>query len=160
MIDLLINKVILAITTFVKRHPGVTILILFLLWIVPTLVAVMSTVARFFSRWNQTLVVGNWIVKFAQWIFYTGPNLTDVGTASAAGAAAGALDTPKGYKPVWWILVYGIAVINPLFGAVLAVWSFIDRYKTPAPSSPAPSNQYDTPEPTARESFSRYKYGL
>src|SRR4051794_37861337 len=92
ILDILITRVVLSIVTFAKRHPGVALVVILLLIVIPPISAALSLAAGFFAgkAWGKAITTA--ILKLSDYI---------------------------ANKPhVWWMLIWAIAIVAPLLGAL------------------------------------------
>lgn len=111
LLKFLVARPLLALWGFVKRHPGKTAFVVFLLLIVPPLLNVIGWLAGVILTWLNsfrsaekiTKAVIEAINKFFTW-----------------------LTAKKGRK---WMIAAGVTIIAPLPGWILLAWLVTDRLK-------------------------------
>jgi hypothetical protein len=129
MIDRLILRPILRVTTWVKRHPFLAFLLLLFLFVLPPFVfflyLIAKTVVDLVSRFlgiRAGIFVATAAMKFLRWV------------------------EAKPWRCAW--IAFAVSLIFPLLGFSIGAWCFLDQFKpkrdtTQLDVSPSPS-----PEPT------------
>lgn len=124
MIDSFITRPILKATTYAKRNTGLVIIILVVLWFLPTLPAAILQFSIWFAGKKIGAFIGPKLAALSDWIF----------------------NNPK----AWWGIIFVISIFMPLLGAFLTLWGLMDKFKAdrggkttpspaPTPTAPAPS---------------------
>lgn len=128
MIDALIVRPVLRVTTWIKRHPLLALLLLAILFFLPPFIVVAYAVLSAVQK-AANAILG---VKVGE-------------TVGKAVVKAGAWLAEKPSRCLW--LAAGVSLFMPIAGAALAAWCFLDRFKsgewtakldsrTPAPEPP------------------------
>ena len=126
MIDSLIVRPVLKVTTWVKRHPLLALLTLLVLFVLPPILVVIYGALQ-------------GVVNVARAIF-------GVNIAGKVGAVAIKAATWLTAKPsrVYWI-AFGVGLFAPIAGAGLAAWTFLDQFKNYTGDTKVSTTTEETP---------------
>lgn len=123
MIDSLVVRPVLRVTTWVKRHWVATAIILVLLFVAPPLLTSLAWVSRKLFAGVRTVTAA---VRFAGDIKAKVDAIVDDVEQKVADGLKALARVPA---RVYWV-AFGVGLLSPLLGATVAAWQFMDQFKT------------------------------